>query len=883
MKKKKISSLAILIVWVIISVSLFKLMPDVGNLLLEKGQPHFPSNYSLKIAQKYSKEYNNYSQNSAIMNFIIVFTDDKGISSAEMNSIHNVVKKLESDGPKIGVKSVQTHFDTPALKSELVSKDNTTVLVSVNLDKEGRSLDTISSTVNKELTGTSVTHYLTGTDFVVNADVNTDMDAVHKTEMFTGIIIFIILLAVFRSPITPLVSLATILLSYLTSMGIVTQLVDKFNFPFSVATQSFLILVLFGIGTDYGLLLLTRFKEELSKNPVDIAIRNTYKNAGRTVLYSSVTVFIGFGVLWFAKFSIFKAGSAVAIGVAILIIALFTILRSFMYLLGKTMFWPVNKKLQHKDSKIWGTLTKAAVSHPFLAVIIVLAAISPVLFFQSSALNYDMLNDIGPGYESIKAIHIISDKFGEGIVSPVTIYMKNGTAMNNNDALASIDKITDNLKKVDGVASVYSVTQPQGKKIAQLYLKDQIGTVASGLSQANAGIKTVITGLAGANKKISSSLNLTDISSLINLNEIIAIKTGIPAIDKQLAVITNQISADIMKVVQSKMQGKLNSIGASVKLLENGLSQAVGGLKQISDGINQANAYLKSLPNSNNGKIFYIPADQIMKGDFKQAINNYMSKDDKITKVMILLTIDPYSKEAMNTLNNIEANLQDSLKGSSISGVTYGIDGTTSMNRDLQTLSMGDLNRTIMIMLIGIGIVLILISKSVFKSLSIIGSLLIANYTARTITALIFKDLLHRGDLSWIVPFFSSIMIFALGVDYSIFLLMRLDENRRLNTKTALTKASASVGGVIISAAIILSGTFAALYPANVPMLVELATVVIIGLILLAFILFPIFLPAMFMVIEKLEDLFNKWKSKGITEILDADEGKVDYLPQKPE
>ncbi len=883
MKKKKISALIILAVWITISITLFKLMPDVGNLLLEKGQPKIPDTYSLKIAKNYIKEYNNYGADSSVTSVVIVFNDANELSDEQMLTIHAVVNKLENDSETLGIKQLSTHFNTPDLAGQLVSKDKSTVLVSVNIDKQGRSLDEISILLNCELAGTPVTHYLTGTDYILDANVKTDMDAVNKTEIFTGIIIFTILLLVFRSPVTPLISLATILLTYLTSMGIVTQLVDRFNFPFSVATQSFLILVLFGIGTDYGLLLLTRFKEELSKNPVDVSIRNTYKSAGKTVLFSSVTVFIGFGVLWFAKFSIFKAGSAVAIGVAILIIALYTILRSFMYLLGKKMFWPANKKLQHKDSKIWGTLTKAAVSHPFISVIIILALASPVLFFQNSSLNYDMLNDIGPGYESMKAIDIISTKFGEGVVSPVTIYIKNDAAMNNDASLASIDKITDNLRKVDGVAGVFSVTQPKGEKIDQLYLKDQIGTVVTGLGQAKDGITQLIDGLYGANEKIAGSLNISDIGSLININEIIGVKTGITVIDEQLAVITDEISKSILDIVKQNMKGKLDDISSSVKQLETGLNQAVDGLKQISAGIDTANAYLGSLPASNNGKVFYIPADQIMTGDFKQSIDNFMSGDQKMTKIILLLSIDPYSPEAMKTVDNIEVNLKNSLNGSAISNATYGIDGVSSMNRDLQTISMGDLNRSIMIMLIGIGIVLMFLSKSFFKSLSIIAALLIANYSARTITALFFKNIMHMGDLSWIVPFFSSIMIIALGVDYSIFLLMRLDENRKLETKTALVKASAGVGGVIISAAIILSGTFAALYPANVPMLVELATLVIIGLFLLAFILFPIFLPAAFMVIEKLENIVNKWKSKGLTEIEDSSEKKIEDAPQTPE
>ena len=84
-----------------------------------------------------------------------------------------------------------------------------------------------------------------------------------KTEVISIIFILVVIL-VFRSPVVPIVSLLTVGISYLVSMGIIAQL-DQFNFPFSNFTQVFVVVVLFGVGTDYNILLYTRFKEELSK------------------------------------------------------------------------------------------------------------------------------------------------------------------------------------------------------------------------------------------------------------------------------------------------------------------------------------------------------------------------------------------------------------------------------------------------------------------------------------------------------------------------------------------------------------------------------------------------------------------------------------------
>ena len=79
-------------------------------------------------------------------------------------------------------------------------------------------------------------------------------------------------------------------------------------------------------------------------------------------------------------------------------------------------------------------------------------------------------------------------------------------------------------------------------------------------------------------------------------------------------------------------------------------------------------------------------------------------------------------------------------------------------------------------MLIGIGIILIVITRSIMQPLFIIGSLLLTYWASLGLGEWISKQVLGVDLLSWNVPFFSFIMIVALGVDYSIFLMMRYRE-----------------------------------------------------------------------------------------------------------
>src|SRR5690606_14439594 len=129
-----------------------------------------------------------------------------------------------------------------------------------------------------------------------------------------------------------------------------------------------------------NILLFTRFKEELSRQESKVAaLLETYRTAGKTVLYSGVAVMIGVSVLALAEFSLYQSTSAIGIGVAVLLLVLMTLNPFFMALLGRKMFWPSKNFEGHGDSKLWHFLSKQSVLRPFLALLFTLAVCVPFI------------------------------------------------------------------------------------------------------------------------------------------------------------------------------------------------------------------------------------------------------------------------------------------------------------------------------------------------------------------------------------------------------------------------------------------------------------------------------------------------------------------------
>ena len=440
--------------------------------------------------------------------------------------------------------------------------------------------------------------YLTGSDLIAGDFLKSSQEGVKKTEVISIIFILVVLILVFRSPVVPIVSLLTVGISYLVSMGIIAQLVDQFNFPFSNFTQVFVVVVLFGVGTDYNILLYTRFKEELSKQEnAFLATKETFKSAGKTVLYSGIAVLIGFASLALASFKLYQSTSAVAIGVAVLLLVLTTLNPFLWCFLGKGMFYPVKTFKGHEDSRLWGFFAKNSVVRPFVALIIVFVISIPFILKYSNTLNYNDLFEVDNKYESKMGINVIEDHFPPGFSSPSTLVIQSDKSWMK-ELLQIVDELTDKISKVKGVSEVYAPTRPTGEKIKELYLNKQAGELNTGLGDADGGIKEINDGLTDAKNKMGSN----DSNSLANVQKLIdgtnEAKNGVSALGTALHQLSNGINDGAQGAQQ--IESGLASVNENINVLSNATSHACW-LCTVRKGLNSYDQYFGSISQAIDG------------------------------------------------------------------------------------------------------------------------------------------------------------------------------------------------------------------------------------------------------------------------------------------
>ncbi|WP_042356067.1 MMPL family transporter [Bacillus rubiinfantis] len=1029
----------ILIAWIAIIAGLFLAAPNMENLVREKGQITVPKGYSSTIAEQILKDVQSDENKGDDLQTALVFHRDTKLTKADFSEAKKAVSRLEEQKEELGITELLTHFNQKDLKDQLVSKDGKTILVSLNVTSNGREAKEISKDLYKALDNVKLDHYYTG-NWVIGEDLVTNsQEGLKKTEGITVVFILAVLLLVFRSAVAPIIPLITVGFSYLTAQSIVAILVDKVDFPLSTFTQIFLVAVLFGIGTDYCILLLSRYKEELAKNEdITEAIVTTYRTAGKTVLFSGIAVLIGFASIGFSTFQLYKSAAAVAVGVAILLVALVTVVPFFMAVLGKKLFWPSKGKIEHSDSKFWGFLGSFSLARPFVSFLIVAIVAVPFLFTYKDQLSFNSLEEISDDYASIKGFNVIADSFGPGESMPSQIVIKNDDKMDTSEYIALTEKLSQELNKVDDVKTVRSLTRPTGKVIDDFYLSKQVGSVGDGLKKGNDGIKKISSGLKEAGNQMAASQPEMDqatdgISKLIkgtsdlktgmgslqdglgkieaglkdgtmgtqearkgleeitaqsekllsgyqkllsgyeqagkgigtlkghyddiaqNLNRLAeslaaldshfagfeqtlmktdptlladknyqAIKMtikgvkdvpGIPdspgaaagaksladgivqlnsglkdaqegislanrnfakaisgqkqLIDgmKQLVSGMKQLEQglgkledgqgqivsklpqvagglDGLKTGQQQLLNGFETMSGQITQLSDGLSQSADGLHQVSKGLNTAQGYLTDASKQKqNG--FYIPEDVLTSKDFTQVLDTYLSKDRKVMTMDIVFNKNPYSNEAIERIPEIKDTVKRVIKDTKLENAKIAIGGVSSMHNDLDHISKGDYSRTVILMLAGITIILVVLLRSLIMPLYLIGSLVLTYYTSMSISELIFVNWLGYTGISWAVPFFAFVILVALGIDYSIFLMDRFNEYRHLSVEQAILESMKKMGTVIISAAVILGGTFAAMMPSGVLSLLQIATILLIGLALYALIVLPLFVPVM--------------------------------------
>src|SRR6478609_2985353 len=257
-----------------------------------------------------------------------------------------------------------------------------------------------------------------------------------SSEAFSGIdgkllysamaVVILILLITYRSPILwllPVVSAGTALF---VAQGVIYFLADGDTLTVNAQSSGILTVIVFGAGTDYALLLVARYREELRRHADrHEAMAVALHRAGPAILASGATVVAGMLCLLFASMSSTKGlGPVAAIGIAVALLVMLTLLPALLVVLGRWVFWPVRPTPGSVDGTrdgVWARIGARIARAPRRTWVVtsLLLAIASLGVLQLNAVGLQNKDSYYTTPPSVIGEQIVAKHFPAGGGSPV--------------------------------------------------------------------------------------------------------------------------------------------------------------------------------------------------------------------------------------------------------------------------------------------------------------------------------------------------------------------------------------------------------------------------------------------------------------------------------
>lgn len=444
--------------WIVVALAVIILSPSLDDYTTGNQQTFLPSTFESSQAQDAGNQYFP-TQSGANGSLVVTRFDGAPLSPADQQTATGLAAKLQSSAIP-GVVSVQA---TPAS----VSSDGKAVALQVVFDGQpgddqvNAAVPVIRDDAEAQLANTGLVSGLTG-NAAIQVDTTAAYDDADRIITVTTVVIILVLLgAIFRSPIIAVLPVAAIGVALQVVSGLTALLADLFDFQVSTTLQSILVVVLFGVGTDYIVFLLFRYRERLRQQAADPADSATDVHAdalvfstrvvGRVIASSALTVIVAFAALLLAQLgSLTTLAPGLIVAVSVMLVTALTLVPAVFTVLGRHLFWPLGPGSDSPHTP-FAAIGNAVGRRPALVaagvgvVLIVLAA-----FASGYTSTYNTLGELPSDIPSQQAYDTLGNSFPPGALSPTQVYVVSPGPIDP----ASLNPLVTALSQVNGVSSV---------------------------------------------------------------------------------------------------------------------------------------------------------------------------------------------------------------------------------------------------------------------------------------------------------------------------------------------------------------------------------------------------------------------------------------------
>ena len=550
--------LLIIAVWIIIVPIALKFGPSIDAVAAKQNNTSSlpTSALSVQADHLYTTKFAAGQQSVNKETDLLVLTDPQGISSQDVALAEQIAAWLNAPKTRPAHLLTVAGPGAQAPAGLFESSDHQALRLILTWDTAqgavpNASITAIDTYLSRQHLPPGATLGLTG-----NAPINNDFNS----SVFSGtgsglnlglalgvLIILVVLGIVYRSPLAILVPLITVGMSLGLSIPVIAWLGQTFGLAVASFSLQYVGFVLLGAGTNYGVFMLSRYREELRRsNQHDRAARqealgHTVGHVGESIISSASTVVVATVIMGVAQlYEMRVTGPSIAVGVVCLLLAGLSLLPALMALCGKALFWPAQPRTgtltdtNVTTKGIWARAGHLVTTHPRLVallatVVLVPLAISTVLIEPS----FDDLKSLPASSPAVQAFNAYQAHFKDAAQVKVIL---NDPRRDLRQAQYShaIAQVATALSQVEHVTGVQAPSTATTQSVSQQFFATDGSAVAITLSlgvdpsslEARQTVDAIYTAAAGAQHGTSLGGSEVLVSGQSSTTRDIAIQFG---------------------------------------------------------------------------------------------------------------------------------------------------------------------------------------------------------------------------------------------------------------------------------------------------------------------------------------------------------------------
>lgn len=741
-----------------------------------------------------------------------VYTDEDGTIHEKISSISAMMDTGVTNDPETGEETIVPGILVLSLSYSSDWTGNVIDDTPVLRDQIAAALADYETENNTEFT---LSTYLTGNPSVSYDMENGAMEDISHIDIFTVLMILILVGLFFRSFITSAMPPVTMGVAFAVTMGLIYGLMYFMDIFF--ITEIMLLVSMMGAGCDYCIFILARYREERRDGKDHhAALHSAIKWAGESITISGASVIIGFGAMSICSFSMISTmGICLALGIVIALLAALTFIPSLLEVVGDRIFWPTKMKEYEEGGKAtkgwfaWSSRvghryfdisSKFTLKHAkAIAIVAVLVTVPAAYVALESDTSYDMTSSLMTG-DSEKGMDLIGEYADQGMIYP------NYVLLEYDEPVATVDIAYDITGQPAGYALTWNDNWLNNQKQALQEMSSKF--------QEDENITSVLTPYEWSDVIAASGqdvdISMSDLIALASTDPMAALSylnAAQAVVDyaqqnayATVAIVLENMFPAMVQEYRANLEAMLAMSGSDISIPEF-LKDPIATFMLVTSG----GASIDYIVNSNLGYIG---------GDFA----NSETGTGNVTYVKVSASTHEaaMSQRSMDSIAYMQ-NVVNDVTGSMVGVTATWVTGTAVIMYDISEIISGEFTQIEILVVILIIILLFFVMRSYTIPLRSVATILMSICWTLAATHLIFGD-----EVTWLIPLILLVICLGLGMDYDILLTTRIKENVRahgMSNDEAIHHAVVHSGSVITICGLIMGGAFGTLMLSSMGML----------------------------------------------------------------